>query len=1251
MWTPRRILLALVGLLAFAAGYFGYSHVLGSFDGLPPLPVEYYPSDLPPPPPLPPTPSSLDRKLEYAFGANCPELRYPIKLEMKGRRIVIAARDFSIIKSGERTGWVEMFPLSVAALGEKRGADGIPEINAMYCDRAYLQFDKPIRNLSDLDGRTIVGAEMQADPDAPLSDARKGRIRLSNNRKTLDPNDDLEMVTPGPVYYEDEPKKGQPHIRTFAAVHVTDHTNTGLAEPDHTVPREPTVTGVGLRVYLTPTDKKKKGPPKKNEPRLPIPRKDTDPQTNGVDLIELDHDVEMNLWTDANASFATPGSSDKDGKKNPKKAVAKADGVDPKVDPKAPKKDKPVEKRLLTIRTNGPFHYDLTKELAHFEKPANPKPGLIEQVSVTRAGRDNGEDMLLCEYLDVQFQRKKPPTPDKDAPPKEDVPPKKDDKQANEGDLEIKSIRAWGETVVLTSDSDNMQATCNELTHDADAHITILKGDANQQVQAVKDGNRLRGSEIHLYGDGNEINQAHVLGAGSVGLGELDPKTGEFFKQAFWVDRMVFTREQVGKDQPPIDVITFLGKDGKRAKFRDTSDGQLQEIEADQLKVRLKPPDKKDDPKKDPKDPKTAKKELPKKAPIAKGDGKKEAPKTAATSAKPTRLEATGHVSTNTPDLIVKHSDYLDVVFKDVEELIKPPVDPKDDPKAKNKDPKSKDAKGPAVGEPKRDPMLPKVEAKEVGPMPRDAKDGPLAKKEEPKEEEQEKKPLIVAAKTIKCWVNRDPQGKTEMDHVMSAGDVTVHQDPANKDDLGTDIAGQTVEMQAYREGNRLIVTGTPKTDKAPDNWGVVRFDKLTMFGFHIVIDQRDNTSNIKGEGSMEIISNSDMEGKKLDKPTKMNIYWKHKMDFFGAEKLIYYHGSVQGYQEDSRLKCEWMQVLLDRPVYLNQDRKPKKAPKKLKPGEKAEDDNPNIDTVMCFYAPRDEEIPKPKNARPVTAIQEEKDEHGKLIKFQSVEGPDLVTIKTPLNKDQLPKDGEGPKSRSDMILTASDTMPGTVRLWQPGQKDALADKPSPKKDDPKKKEPNKVDLTKKEQSKIDLTKKDPPKKKGGLKEDEEMQLTIVQFAGKMIANDFRKRAKFFNNVRTVHLPADSPTIPVDLREGDIPLGAVYLDAKDTLDVFSTEQMEKDPESGKMVSKAYQEMIAIGSVHVRKQGEFIGDADKVTYSELKGTLTFHGTLKNPAVVMELRGQGIKGRTHSARIVIYYTKTKTFESIDAIGVSQ
>jgi len=1192
MWTPRRISLGLSGLVVFAASYFGYARLLGNLDGLPPLPEQFADRGE-----ISRTPgkvlpgNTLIRKLELAFGPGCAETRFPIKVGMKDKEIILASNEFKIINSGPRAGWVELSPLSVAIFGKKLGADGTPEINTLYGDMAYIKCDKPIKSLGDLDGSKVVEAELHADPAAKLSDLRKGRIRVQNNRRTLDLNDDVELVTPGPVYYKDQPNSGEPNVYTFTQVQVIDHLNTGLPVPDRSVPREPTITGEGLRVFLTQDDKDKKKPATRNpkDPVLPIPRKEPRAGLDGIDLIALDHTVEMNLWTDANASFVAPGG-DKPAKKDTKPAT------EPKADPK---KTPASEKRLLQIRTNGPFRYDLTKQLAHFEKPAVPRPGVVEdqRVTVTRAGRTNGQDMLDCEYLDVQFQRKKPPATPKDAPPPPAAPapvaPPKKDSEPGDGDLEIKSIRAWGETVVVTSDSENLHATGAELVHDAEAKMTILKGGAEQQVQAVKDGNTLRGSELHLFGDGKEISQAHVLGAGWIGMGDLDPKSKEYQKQAFWTDRMVYIRHSE-KGKPVLDVLTFLGKDGGKAKFRDTSNNQLQEIEAYQLKVELKPPEKEE-----------SKDKAPKKAPPKKPDAKKKAddPSEFAKSARPTRMEAIGEVRSNSPDVVIKHTDHLEVFFTDVQQLIKPPEEPKD----------AQDGKGPAKGSgPKSDAPPAK------GDLPAKKDD---AKKEDGKKEEQrEKKPLVVTARTIKTWINQDPQGRKEIDHVAAEGDVEAHQDPATKDEQGTDIAGQIVEMQAFAEGNRLVVKGVDNAEPAKQKWGVVRFDKLTMFGFDIVIDQRSNTSGIKGEGSMEILAATDMEGKKLEKPTTMTIYWKHKMEFYGTDKLMLYHGAVQAYQEASRLKCEWMQVVLDRPVYLNQAMKPKPPPKKLKPGEKKEDDNPKIDTVMCFHAPKDEDVPKPRSVQPVTVVEEVK-ENGKVIRFQSIQAPDIVTVNTPI---------EGGKSRHDITATSSDTMPGTVRIWQPGPKDALADKPELKKDDPKKKD---------------------PKKKGELGPDEEMKLTVIQFGGKMIANDLRKRAKFFNNIRVVHLATDSAKAPVDLREGEIPKGAVYLECRDTLDVFTTTQKERDPKSGKEIDVAYQEMIGIGNVRVRKQGEFFGDADRVTYSELKGTLTFHGSDRNPAVVYEQKGPGVKPKEWIAKTVIYNVKTKTFQIEGARQLSQ
>ena len=719
------------------------------------------------------------------------------------------------------------------------------------------------------------------------------------------------MVTPARCTTRPSPSRASRTSTRFTAVHVTDHLNTGLPEPDSTAPREPTVTGVGMRIFMTAEDpKKKKGLPKKDEPRLPIPHKDPKPGINGVDLVELDHAVEFNLWTDADASFVAPGGAPKDPKKDTKKA-------DPEEGPEGGREAPPPgqDERPVPVRPDpgaGPL-----REAGHVPGRVDRARGRHPRRADGRAGRARLRDArrpVPAEEAAGSAQGR--PAAVAGADRARRMP-------AGDGDLEIKSIKATGETVVMTSDSEKLHATCTELTHDAEAHVTVLKGSPAQPVQAVKDGNLIRGSEMHLFGDGKEITQGHVLGAGSVGLGDLDPKTGEYHKAGHLV-RPPGVRPGAGRRRTSrlIDVLTFLGKDGTRSVFRDTSGGQLQQIEAMTLKVCAQA-GRPGRPEEGPEGPGQEAGRQEGRGEEGAGQGGRDRGRPADPAGgdrgRPVRVPRLGHQARRLLGRAVPGRGRVHQAAG------------RADPNAK--DPKAP-AKGPAAA--KADLPAPRVVDPKAEPAPK-TKDDATAKEESKKDAPPEKKPIVVSAKTIRAWVNRDPKNRNELDRVIAKGEVQAHQDPATKDELGTDIAGTEVDMKAYKEGNVLKVVGVEGANEQGDQWGVVRFDKLTMFGFDIVVSQRDNTSNVTGRGSMEIISGTDMEGKKLEKPSTMTIYWKHKMDFLGTDKLIYYHGAVQGYQEDSRLKCEWMQVLLDRPVYLNQDLKPKTPAKKPKPGEKKE--------------------------------------------------------------------------------------------------------------------------------------------------------------------------------------------------------------------------------------------------------------------------------------------------------------------------
>ena len=101
MWTPRRVVLLSLGLGLFVFSYAIYIHFLGGIDGLPSLPEQYsYEKnrldDGTLPPPLTTPANYVDDKLRMAFGEECIELKYPIKLWTRSRGMGLAAKEFRI---------------------------------------------------------------------------------------------------------------------------------------------------------------------------------------------------------------------------------------------------------------------------------------------------------------------------------------------------------------------------------------------------------------------------------------------------------------------------------------------------------------------------------------------------------------------------------------------------------------------------------------------------------------------------------------------------------------------------------------------------------------------------------------------------------------------------------------------------------------------------------------------------------------------------------------------------------------------------------------------------------------------------------------------------------------------------------------------------------------------------------------------------------------------------------------------------
>jgi len=223
VWTPRRILLLCLGWTLVLGFYIGYSFVLGSIDGLPPLPAGLMPHSREHLPPLPARPASrVSSKLQLAFGPDCPEVGRQIKIEISSKKMVFAADQFQ----PEPDGRVSLKPLSVAIFNSDKANPRLTEISTIRGQVAYLKFDRPVTQLSDIGSRKIVAAEIS------------GSIEVTNNRRTQGRDDDLSVFIPsGPLHYADARKL----IWTTDTVHLLDNQSK---------PKPIDVRGKGLEIEL-----------------------------------------------------------------------------------------------------------------------------------------------------------------------------------------------------------------------------------------------------------------------------------------------------------------------------------------------------------------------------------------------------------------------------------------------------------------------------------------------------------------------------------------------------------------------------------------------------------------------------------------------------------------------------------------------------------------------------------------------------------------------------------------------------------------------------------------------------------------------------------------------------------------------------------------------------------------------------------------------------------------------------------------
>jgi hypothetical protein len=1226
VWTPRRVLLLLAGTLAFAGVYAAYTVVLGTVDGLPQLPARsllrgdgtFRPPDRPVLPTV--------QMLRDAFGPNCAEQNttvYANQLTFKNGDSWVVVATGRLPNPDENK--VTLSPFSVAVFGKPTPdhllapGQARQEVSTFHADKAVVVFDRPVAGLPDMQKAKIVRLELVSDPEADPTDDRRGRVHVTNNQRAADPNQALVLRTTGPLVYRDPksagPRAAGPDVWTDAAVEVVDKQNLprGLGEPaPPTAPARgddlraagvvadvlaarrlppPTVTAVGMKVYLADDREKEKA--KKGSAGF-----------SGVRRIELGEKVLLNLWVDSRQGVvASPAGGGTAGsplgvRDEPAAGAAVLGGLYT-----AAQTIRRLDRALVQVETLGAFAYDAVTNVARFDVVPQADPTVPNDVQVHRIPPRGGAQRLFSQVLEVEFHG--PPTGATAADPK---PPAAGQPPRPAGPT-FKQLHAWtstpGRYLTVSSDADQLNAFGFDLVHDQGKNESVLKGAPLFAVRSNlprADGKPAGGNELTAGAAGRpatltmtttttptpagpvKSTTAVIAGAGTMKL--FDPNSGANTIGAAWSQSLTHTKETVQAKQ--LELLTFTGAAGFEDQKADFW------LKGNVLKLWM--------------------------------DGAAADPdRPSGGQPLPHRVQALGDVSSHSADFDIEHSDHLNVYFE--EGTFRPAQQPP--------------AAQPAAAPPRpalQQPVIQQAAARQPVAAPE-----PPAKKAEPPP----KPPAKIRARTIDTWVVREPV-KSDFDgldrpgskmpglspadpatkpvaagtryHLRKArcegsetvnGQVAplVHQDKTDPTKpRGLDIYGAVLHLDQAWDGGKMTVFGEPGRP------GQVHHEGMSVVGPKVEIDQLRNRMEVEGGGSLAMPAGGSLTGadpgKKADPakkgaelpPPPIVVHWRDGMKFEGALKWAEFIGRVRATQGESSVVCHSMQVHFDRPVAFNPARRPdpkagaKDAPA---PGGRAD---AKVEKVMCYAAPADAPD-EPRGARWVEYTEVARDPAtGAVAKWQFMRATELevfARMTDPSAKEPIP------------YQQVVGTGPGEVRIWQLGDKDVTR-APGP-----------------------------PPAGGAAAQKDGEMKLTVVTFAGRMVAKDkgrVYQEATFFSlekgaaPIEVVHAAAREPG--ADIPRANPPPGTVRLQCADKL-VVSTSRPEAGP--------AAQRMDAYGNVFVLTD-RYDGWGETVNSDARYVTLLGGG----PALARITHR--FNGTSNSGRRIVYDRTTGDFQVEGSAGAT-
>lgn len=1248
MWTPRRVMLLLLGVVVVAAAFGVYHLFLGGYDGLPALPEKYLARGKGGEPVVVRR-STTAQQLQIAFGENSPEASsdarvYKHRLPIVDRNGVMAIG--SPVTNG--TPRVVVAPVSVALFGArnvKLKAGEQPEVTTLHADRAVIVYDRPVSRIEEMTTAKVLRFDLESEPDDDpraladtKRDPRQGRIWVTNNRKSPDPADHLVLRTPGPLFVQlpndDTPDTPDTkHIWTASAVEVFDRRN---------LPR-------GLRAREAALAKLPDAAPRSAVSELLLPEpippfaasvSADDPRRYADDLRRYAHDLRRyDAVADILAGRTLP----------PPTAVGRGLGVrlsPSKREPNAPKGNTSFsgvhditlgEGVLVCLWTEGGGGFPgaapdaarptpaaspnadpplaltalgggmvdggttaerfLSRSLLVVSTPGAFQYDLEKNLATFDAAAiapDGGQNFVVVTRLNARNQTDDLictrleldlSDPDKDTPG--------NSRPSEGGAVAVRKVTATGPMVTLSAQSEGLEASCVKLVHTTDRKTgrttTSLHGSAEVQVIAKSAGSKLTA--------GDPAAPAVVTITGQPPPpGSPDPRR-ETTASVVGPGRL----EMADRDPDTGMVRTAVAQWGKRLdheKYRSGKGGRVQDLFKFQENAAFV--------------------DAASAFSLRAGDiwlwvtnkpGRPNADGTATAAAGrggavPDQLVATSDVHLDSTELVVRKTNKLTAWFDDIAPpkvlaAAPPPVpaDPKPLP-----------------------PLVPVPADPVVAAKPADPPKPPIPN------------PLSLQADTVEAWLGRYPEQvaaappakateKTKYELLKARCDdnVVAHQDPDPNDPAkparGLDITGDKLILENAAGGGGSVLTVTVLDERK--KLAMVSFEDTTLWGPGVVIDQPNNSAAVNGRGRLRSITATDVAGNDLSTPSELIVDWSNRMKFEGAGGSALFVGDVTVQQKTEGDKPRGSSPAAEVVVPVAR-REVLPAPREAGPLNTATTRtllwchqlDLTLDRPVYFNQSRKSDRNKsargPGDASPkVKAAVATPDPAATKANDKYVIFQELATAATGatvrarmLTARQMDFDN-GPKEQK--LFAAG---PGELRLLQPGNAD---DAKGPRSNSPD--------------------------------ADGEMKLTLVKFQSTMTAvdqgNGLYQEATFDKGGVALRTPTTDLTLPLDLHT--LPPRSESLRSDEKLIVSSAKAKKED--------KAEQRMRAEGNAEFRDDAR-TGLGDRIVFDGTRVTL--EATLGRMASLHMNKRAVNQQQTMRAKKFVYNSATGAVEVNDSTG---